>query len=149
VPDAPASRPAALARQRGEDHAAFKQSLVDLLFKEIQEPFSAPDPYKVANALIAFFHNEGSRDSGEAVKLAASLRALGVCEAGCEGRCRVCPQEVADKAADTLLSLSVSAARLTEDNKRLRQLVGDIHKELSNGPTMDDDTWRRLAEAVR
>jgi len=60
-----------------------------------------------------------SRDSGEAVKRAQMWLKRQV-------RHNPMPSEVADVIAADVLSLSVSTARLTEDNKRLRTALEDL-----------------------
>ena len=57
----------------------------------------------------------------EVAALVKKLRRLGICDPACQGRCRECPQTVADKAADALESLSPPGG-IVKDAERYRWL---------------------------
>ncbi len=54
--------------------------------------------------------------------IATKLRHLNVCESGCEGRCRECPQRICDDAATEIEALTIQLIKEQQDLKVWKKL---------------------------
>ena len=80
----------------------------------------------------------------EVAALVKKLRRLGLCDPACHGRCRECPQTVADKAAAALESLSPPAGMDTAE--RLLRKIQDTGLLYQHNLELDAEVANFLAQ---